>query len=446
MKKAGTGKKQEDAIYPILDDATAEDRLFVVCNGTGGHGYGDIAARTVCKGITKSVLANLTYDRPFTDTLLAKAVDSAYGMLETCKPNPEQKTGSTFAALLFHRGGCMAAHIGNSVIYQLRPQSNEVVYCSEKQSNNSIAASSSADNAKLIQSQGQHLTPETGHLTDIRRDDYFFVCTKGTMENMSEGELMGILSDGEKSDREKRDTIIERSKENKDSHSAYLIHVEGVINEDIGTSTSVSDRTESRKVERAYPEEKNDIEKKSAPVKEVKKKVAEKHEEEPDDDWSLKSDNGSTSYVKYIVSGIIAFAFVGILIYFMFAKNNTTDETEPTIEMSTQPAATDTVATATKQPANTTDTTATRQQAMADSAKIKAAMAKKAYWEKVKAAKEAAALAAQEAAAKDASAKALGATKEQGGEKTAPAAAKSATEKSAAPASSSAAGTSATKE
>jgi PPM family protein phosphatase len=400
FKKAGTCNKQEDTIYPLLDDATAEDRLFVVCNGTGGHGFGDIASRTVCKGLTKSILANFTYDRPFTDTLLNKAIESTYGLLANCKVNPEQKTGSTFAALLFHRGGCMAAHIGNTIIYQLRPLSNEIIYCSNNQSGNNISKDSSSESGRLLQpNQEQHLKPEIEFLKDIHHNDYFFICTKGTMENMSEGELMGILADETTTDKEKRDIIIERTEDNKSSHSAYLIRMEKVIHEDIDMTSQSVEKPTDHQVVKVPSQKTDDHHEESSSVKHEKKNVTIDNDNDQLSNWSLNSDKENSSYVKYIVSGIIAFAFVGVLIYFMFAKSSANNDAEPNIEMSTKPAPTDTIAT-TRQPAASPDTTDVAQQPTEDSTKIKAVMAKKAYFQKMKAAK-AAALAAQNAATKE---------------------------------------------
>src|SRR5574344_191516 len=405
FKKAGTCKKQEDTIYPILDDATAEDRLFVVCNGTGGHGFGDIASRTVCKGLTRSILANLTYDRPFTDELLLKAIESTYGLLANCQINPEQKTGSTFAAILFHRGGCMAAHIGNTVIYQIRPLSNEIIYCSNSQAGNNTSNTPVDNNRMLQPNQEQHLKPEIEHLTDIHQADYFYVCTQGAMENMSEGELMGILASETTTDKEKRDIIVERTKENKNSHAAYLIRVEKVIDEEIDTTRpATTDKPTDRKVVKVTPQRNEDDNEGNSDIQPNRKKVVMNDEDDEESSrWSLNGDRGNGSYVKYIVSGIIAFAFVGVLIYFMFAKSPTNDDVEPNIEMSTKPAQTDSIATA-KQPADSPDTTGMAQQPTVDSTKIKAYLAKKAYYEKMKAA-QAAALAAQEEAAKEAAAK-----------------------------------------
>lgn len=339
FKEAGKCGKQEDTIYPILDDATAEDRLFVVCDGMGGRGFGDVASRTVCKGITRGILASLTYDRPFSDEQFEKVVTSTYELLGNCAVNPEHKTGSTAAVVLFHRGGCMVAHIGNTAIYQLRPFSNEIIYSSEGKSvKNKNADAQNGDDSHVMQSkQEPQLKPDIKHLIDIKDDDYFFICSKGTLENMSEGELMGILSDERTNDKEKRDIIVERTKENNDNHSAYLIHVSKVIAEEIDpTQPTKENKHESMVV---IPEKIKDEEADNEPQR--KEKAI---------SWSMEEEKKPRPYLRYTLTTIAIIIFVGGLIYFMFAKSPMGNDNEQNIEMSTKPAPVDTPKVATPAP------------------------------------------------------------------------------------------------
>ncbi len=36
IHELGKRQNQEDAIYPVIGNATADDRLFLVCDGMGG--------------------------------------------------------------------------------------------------------------------------------------------------------------------------------------------------------------------------------------------------------------------------------------------------------------------------------------------------------------------------------------------------------------------------
>ena len=52
MYQIGKRSNQEDAIFPKLGDATENDRLFIVCDGMGGHESGEVASNSVCQSIS----------------------------------------------------------------------------------------------------------------------------------------------------------------------------------------------------------------------------------------------------------------------------------------------------------------------------------------------------------------------------------------------------------
>lgn len=61
---------------------------------------------------------------------------------------------------------------------------------------------------------------ELKHITDIRPDDYFFMCSDGMLEETEDENLLNILSETKNSDEEKLDILIKVSENNKDNHSA----------------------------------------------------------------------------------------------------------------------------------------------------------------------------------------------------------------------------------
>ena len=48
----GQRKNQEDCIYPPIGGVSDDDRLFIVCDGMGGHEKGEVASNAVCEKLS----------------------------------------------------------------------------------------------------------------------------------------------------------------------------------------------------------------------------------------------------------------------------------------------------------------------------------------------------------------------------------------------------------
>jgi len=73
--------------------------------------------------------------------------------------------------------------------------------------------------------------PDIIHITDIEPDDYFYLCSDGMLEQMSNDELIAHLS-SLATDKEKQKLLIKATINNQDNHSAWLIHIKNVIHEE----------------------------------------------------------------------------------------------------------------------------------------------------------------------------------------------------------------------
>lgn len=69
------------------------------------------------------------------------------------------------------------------------------------------------------------------HITDIQPGDYFYLCSDGMLEQMSNDELVGILSSKD-SDTDKQNLLIKATSENQDNHTAWIIQIKDVIKEE----------------------------------------------------------------------------------------------------------------------------------------------------------------------------------------------------------------------
>ena len=238
----GQRDNQEDSIFPAFGKATDDDRLFILCDGMGGHEHGEVASRTVCKAMSNAILS--LDKQSFTDDDLLDALQVVYRQLDSLDNSHLKKMGTTLCLLYFHSGGVTAAHIGDSRIYHVRPKENRILYQSRDHSlvydlyqageiSYDEMRTSTQKNiiTRAIQpGEENRVRPAIVHITDIQPGDYFYICSDGMLEQMDNDGLCRLLSsDGP--DEKKRMQLIAATFDNKDNHSAYLIHIKEVVRE-----------------------------------------------------------------------------------------------------------------------------------------------------------------------------------------------------------------------
>ena len=270
INELGKRKNQEDTIFPEAGEATADDRLFLVCDGMGGHDKGEVASAAVCLGMAQAIEDMLPVGEALSDQQFGSALAQAFDTLDAADVAREGKMGTTMTFLCLHKGGCLAAHIGDSRIYHLRPQSGQVLYRSRDHSlvqqlyelgEISYNEMGTSQRKNIILKAMQPFQEERSkaslvHITDIRPGDYFYLCSDGMLENMEDDELLSILN-MDISDEEKAAELVKRTEENADNHSAYLIHVKDVEHEP-GDEQFVSDEEEARRKNKALNDTRKD--------------------------------------------------------------------------------------------------------------------------------------------------------------------------------------------
>lgn len=240
----GQRSNQEDNIFPAMGQATADDRLFIVCDGMGGHEHGEVASKAVATTIGQTLTRALADEPRLTDDSINLAIAAAYERLDQLDRGEARKMGTTLTLLCLHRGGVTAAHIGDSRIYHLRPATGEVRYLSRDHSlvmDLYQAGEITRDEMRTSPQKNvitRAMTPgkddrtraDIVHIADVQPGDYFYLCSDGMLEQMEDDDLLALVSDNT-TDTEKREALIRATIANKDNHSAYLIHVEQVTRE-----------------------------------------------------------------------------------------------------------------------------------------------------------------------------------------------------------------------
>lgn len=237
IHELGQRANQEDAI------AQWDNSLFVLCDGMGGHEKGEVASQTVCQSLVKWFEENIK-DNLFTDDQLRDAIEYAYTELDKFDDESFRKMGTTLTLLYLYSKGVIAAHIGDSRIYHIRPNET-ILYQSRDHSLvfDLFQAGDISYEEMFIHPQKNIITramspgkdnrnrPDIIHITDVRPDDYFYMCSDGMLEQMTNEELLSLFS-LDTSDDDKQKQLIESTANNKDNHSAWLIHIQDVVHEE----------------------------------------------------------------------------------------------------------------------------------------------------------------------------------------------------------------------
>lgn len=231
IHEIGQRPNQEDAI------AQWDNRLFVLCDGMGGHEKGEVASQTVCQSLVRWFEKNIK-DESFSDDQLREALEYAYTELDKYDDGSPKKMGTTLALLYIHNKGVTAAHIGDSRIYHIRPNAG-VLYRSRDHSlafdlfqageitYDEIATFPQKNLVTRAMTPGEdnRMRPDIIHINNIWSGDCFLLCSDGMFENMDVDVLCRLFQTNQ------LPSLISCTESNQDNHSAWFIHVKEAVRE-----------------------------------------------------------------------------------------------------------------------------------------------------------------------------------------------------------------------
>lgn len=246
LQELGQRTNQEDSLFPALGKSTSDDRLFVLCDGMGGHEKGEVASATVCATLSRVILSAWHPGEVLSDELFLQALSAAYDALNAKDNGEERKMGTTLTFLCLHASGATVAHIGDSRIYQLRPASKNtsarIVFRTQDHSlvNDLVKIGEITEEEAKHHPQKNVITramqpcqehrakADIAHLTDILPGDYFYMCSDGMLEEASDENILNIITKPNATDEQKLEMLRNVTEENKDNHTAHLIHIDKV--------------------------------------------------------------------------------------------------------------------------------------------------------------------------------------------------------------------------
>lgn len=248
IKEQGPRPKQEDSMFPEHETLKDNDRLFLVCDGMGGHSAGEVASGTVCQALSSYILDKCPdAEGKFDDEMFKSALNHAFDILDTKDNGAAKKMGTTMTFLKLHDEGATIAHIGDSRVYHIRPGKDaadtEILFQTYDHSlvNDLVKIGeltpeeAKHSNQKNIITRAMQPNMERRpradiyHTHDIKPGDYFMLCSDGILEQMEDENIKYIFSPRVKSPEDKVKMIIDVTAQNHDNHTAILVHITDVI-------------------------------------------------------------------------------------------------------------------------------------------------------------------------------------------------------------------------
>lgn len=256
----GQRDNQEDSLWPSAEALTEDASLFILCDGMGGHERGEVASQTVCREMSEYITAHVHEGDVISDEMFVAALDATYTALDKLDDDAAKKMGCTLTFLCLHKGGCLMAHIGDSRIYHIRPQTKEILYCSRDHSlvqelyqmgeityeQMRVHPRRNVIMRAVQPGKDYRMKADIAHTTDIKPGDYFYfyLCSDGMLEQTEDEELLDVFC-ANASDDAIRSKLENDTAYNKDNHTAFIIRIEDVIAEE-GDNLYPNDEATSR--------------------------------------------------------------------------------------------------------------------------------------------------------------------------------------------------------
>lgn len=234
---------QEDSICPEYRSQDESVRLFIVCDGMGGHDSGEIASSVVCNSLRESI--SDASDEVFDISKLNEALAVAYKELDCHDNGSVKKMGTTLALLKLHSQGALIAHIGDSRVYHIRPGAdgnstmilsktedhslvNELIKIGELTPEEAKTSKSRNVITRAMQPNTERCNPDVYQTSDILSGDYFYLCSDGMLEQMEDDAIRNIFSNAGGNIDDKAQILKGATSDNMDNHSAIIIKIVSV--------------------------------------------------------------------------------------------------------------------------------------------------------------------------------------------------------------------------
>ena len=199
---AGPRPNQEDFIVSSGDTA---DRIFVLCDGMGGHGHGEVASKTIAESVY-SYLKELNVKEYSAENIQDAVVYASDLLAKNNVFDDEKPMGTTLVVVAINRMSILVGHIGDSRCYQFDKDSNLKFRTKDH------SKVQEAIDAEILTEEEAWNHPRKNILTrcimagrdvakidvdviDVNDGDVILMCTDGVTDALRDKQLQSILLD-----------------------------------------------------------------------------------------------------------------------------------------------------------------------------------------------------------------------------------------------------------
>lgn len=221
------------------DSLGKSEALLTVCDGMGGHNYGERASAFVVEHLLDAFKNIQPLGKTEIQQQLSKVQHDLNGLLEK---EPElEKMGTTFTGVFRTPDVWYAAHIGDSRIYLFRPAERKLWHTwdhslvGELMRTHEITVeagrfhpmSNRISKAIIAQKDGKAAAPSIVKFDELKEGDILLLCSDGVIEAWSDWELVQLFADEKLSFEQKCKRLAAQCDENsKDNNTAIIAEIE----------------------------------------------------------------------------------------------------------------------------------------------------------------------------------------------------------------------------
>jgi protein phosphatase len=204
LHEIGGKKNQEDYLWPPPGTATPNDRVFIVCDGVGGSQNGEVASKIIADYVGNALKAAPGHE-PTAEHITQLLYQAKEQLVAYALENElSRDMATTFSLLVLQQNKAFIAWCGDSRVYHVR--NGQILYQTEDHS----LVHTLVKSGEITEEEAQHhphkniilnavkadesvIEVTTHTITNLKKGDYFLLCTDGLLEQVTANDLQLML-------------------------------------------------------------------------------------------------------------------------------------------------------------------------------------------------------------------------------------------------------------